>query len=391
MDEHMATILVVDDVAENIDILNNLLRPRYRIKAARSGPQALQVLEKFPDIDMVLLDVMMPEMDGYEVIRRLKADPRTREIPVIFITARGEAADETLGFELGAADYITKPISPPVVKARIATHLALREQRQNLERRVEEETSKRLEQERRLMRHSRLAAMGEMMSAITHQWNQPLNVISTTSANIHFSALAGKIEEEKLFKFLDVIDASVRFMSQTMLDFKGYFRPDKERKRFSVAEEAGTIVSMLAPLMRGNNIRIELDIDAGVDGYGVPSEFKQVVLNLLGNARDAILERAAGEPGLEGRIVLKGRREGALSRFEISDNGSGIPGEILEQIFDDYFTTKREQGTGIGLTMSKMIVEEQMGGTISARNGAEEGAVFVLEFAADAQDRSGAQ
>ena len=132
MSSEQSTILIVDDVAENIDILHNLLRERYKVKAARSGEQALKIARQEPRPDMVLLDIMMPEMDGYEVIKVLKADEGTREIPVIFISAKGETGDETLGFSLGAADYITKPVSPPIVLARVQTHLTLHMQRQKL-------------------------------------------------------------------------------------------------------------------------------------------------------------------------------------------------------------------------------------------------------------------
>ena len=381
MSSEQSTILIVDDVAENIDILHNLLRERYKVKAARSGEQALKIARQEPRPDMVLLDIMMPEMDGYEVIKVLKADEGTREIPVIFISAKGETGDETLGFSLGAADYITKPVSPPIVLARVQTHLALHEKRQMLERRVEKETAKRLEQEKLLLRQSRLAAMGEMMSAITHQWNQPLSVISTASASLHISALMDGIEQEELLHELEVIDQSIRFMSQTMSDFKNYFRPDKIRRHFAVADEAAAIVSMLSPVMKSSNITVDMQIAPEVTGYGVPSEFKQVLLNLLGNAKDAIREKRSGEKTLQGRITLKGVRKGETCLLEISDNGIGIPEAMIGHIFDDYFTTKEEKGTGIGLSMSKMIIEEQMHGTIRAIDS-KEGATFILEFPA---------
>lgn len=135
------TILVVDDTPDNIQLLDGLLRPHYRIRAALNGAKALEIAARSPQPDLILLDVMMPEMDGYAVCRHLKANPATREIPVIFVTARSETADETLGFELGAADYLTKPVSPPVVLARVKTHLALHHQNRELERKVKERTA----------------------------------------------------------------------------------------------------------------------------------------------------------------------------------------------------------------------------------------------------------
>ncbi|QYJ85704.1 two-component system response regulator [Shewanella mesophila] len=141
-----ATILVVDDTPENIDILVGILGGDYKVKVAIDGPKALALANKSAP-DLILLDVMMPGMNGYEVCQRLKQDPLTSHIPVIFVTALAEVADETQGFELGAVDYITKPVSAPVVKARVKTHLALYDQKRLLEEEVKSRT-KELEETR---------------------------------------------------------------------------------------------------------------------------------------------------------------------------------------------------------------------------------------------------
>ena len=120
-------MLVVDDTPQNIKLMAELLRDDYKVLVANKGERALQLAAAESRPDLILLDVMMPEMDGYEVIRRLKSDPVTREIPVIFLTAKNEIDDETLGLSLGAVDYITKPISPPIVLARLKTHLIVKE------------------------------------------------------------------------------------------------------------------------------------------------------------------------------------------------------------------------------------------------------------------------
>lgn len=146
------TVLVVDDTPANIKVLMETLKDDYRIVAAVNGERALQLAASDPNPDIILLDVMMPEMDGYEVCAKLKADAKTRDIPIIFVTAMSDTQDETKGLELGAVDYITKPISPPVVSARVKNHLELRQAReilknQNLilEQRVEERTREVLE------------------------------------------------------------------------------------------------------------------------------------------------------------------------------------------------------------------------------------------------------
>ena len=134
------TILVVDDTPENIDVLSGVLRSEFKVKAALNGERALKIAFAEEKPDMILLDIMMPEMDGYEVCRQLKANPATSSIPVIFITAKNQEEDEKKGLELGAVDYITKPINPSIVKARIYTHLALYDQNRELERKVKERT-----------------------------------------------------------------------------------------------------------------------------------------------------------------------------------------------------------------------------------------------------------
>ena len=120
------TVLVVDDSPDGLQILNEVLKRRYDVRLARSGEQALQAAQQKPQPDAILLDIMMPGMDGYEVCSRLKANDATRDIPVIFITAKTDIEDAQRGFDLGGADYITKPILPPVVLARISTHIGLK-------------------------------------------------------------------------------------------------------------------------------------------------------------------------------------------------------------------------------------------------------------------------
>lgn len=134
------SILIVDDIPDNIDVLNGILHDDYQIKVAINGERALKIASGENPPDLILLDVMMPGMDGYEVCRRLKDNIATRDIPVIFVTAKSEVEDETEGFALGAVDYITKPVSPPLVKARVKTHLALYDQNRALELKVRERT-----------------------------------------------------------------------------------------------------------------------------------------------------------------------------------------------------------------------------------------------------------
>ncbi|MCA1246287.1 two-component system response regulator [Massilia sp. MS-15] len=158
------TILIVDDTPDNIMLLSRLLKDKYQTKVATNGSTALQVAAATPDLDLVLLDVMMPGMDGYETCRALKGNPATADIPVIFLTAKNQVEDEAMGLAAGAVDYLAKPISPPILFARVATHLTLRAARrqlevhnQDLERMVQQRTAQLL-----LMQEALILAMAAM-------------------------------------------------------------------------------------------------------------------------------------------------------------------------------------------------------------------------------------
>ena len=143
------TVLVVDDAPENIHVINDILSPLYDVKIALNGEKALAIAQSRGTIDLVLLDIIMPEMDGYEVCRQLKSNPLTWNIPVLFVTAKGEVTDETTGFAVGGSDYIKKPVSPSILLARVRTHLALHDHSRNLEMKVEQRTGELRESEER--------------------------------------------------------------------------------------------------------------------------------------------------------------------------------------------------------------------------------------------------
>jgi putative two-component system response regulator len=164
------TLLVVDDTPGNIAVMCGILGADYTIKIANSGQLALKIVASQPP-DLILLDVMMPDMDGYEVCRQIKENEAIRHIPIIFVTARGEVEDETLGFELGAADYIVKPVSPPIVHARVRAHLALSDQRQYLQQLVAERTRE-LEHSNRQLEKTHLSMLQQLGRAADYRDNE---------------------------------------------------------------------------------------------------------------------------------------------------------------------------------------------------------------------------
>ncbi len=158
------TVLVVDDTPINLEVLSGILQPEYHVKAALNGQQALKIADSDPPPDMILLDIMMPGMDGYAVCRKLKSNPETEKIPVIFVTAKAEIEDETKGLEMGAVDYIIKPVSPPIVMVRVRTQLALYDQNRELEHKVQQRTAE--------LHQSRLEIIHRLGRAAEYKDNQ---------------------------------------------------------------------------------------------------------------------------------------------------------------------------------------------------------------------------
>ncbi|MBJ6799346.1 sensor histidine kinase [Geomonas propionica] len=230
-------------------------------------------------------------------------------------------------------------------------------------------------QEQLLTQQSRQAALGEMVGNIAHQWRQPLNALGLLVQQPLLFHELGQLDREFLQEHVAKSMAIVKHMSQTIDDFRNFFRPDKEKLRFKVADEVAKVLSLVDGSLQalGISLKVLQEGDPVVEGY--PNEFAQVLLNILVNARDAIAERAVAVPSVEVRIAEQGGR----AVLTITDNAGGIPEEIMERIFDPYFTTKGPQtGTGVGLFMSKTIIEKNMGGALTACN-VDQGAQFRIE------------
>jgi PAS domain S-box-containing protein len=274
----------------------------------------------------------------------------------------------------------------------------LEELNQNLEVQVEQETRLRLEKECLLVQQSRLAAMGEMIGAIAHQWRQPLNSVAAVVQDLGDAQAFGVLDKAYLNRGIEAAMSQINFMSKTIDDFRNFFRPEKEKRVFDVKQAAAEVLKMLSPQLTAHRISCRItctvhgmtftDFSAPIRScgemqlLGYENEMKQVYLNLVANAKDAILERreqANAQPEEQGQIALEFARQGEKILIRVLDNGAGIPKGVLDRVFEPYFTTKEQgRGTGIGLYMSKMIVEGNMGGRISARN-VDDGAEFTIE------------
>lgn len=257
----------------------------------------------------------------------------------------------------------------------------LRVLNESLELRVQEELSKNRHKDLLLIRQSRLAAMGEMITNIAHQWRQPLNALAITIQDIKYAYDENELNEAYIGKTIKDSMKFINYMSHTIDDFRTFFKPDKQKERFSALGACELAVHVIADALKNSFIEFEVECeDKEMYLIGYPHEFSQVILNLLSNSKDALIEHRCVEP----RIALKISKEGDNIQITVKDNGGGIKAEILDRAFDPYFTTKEQgKGMGLGLYMSKMIIEQHMNGKIYAYNDID-GACFVLELTATA-------
>jgi signal transduction histidine kinase len=229
------------------------------------------------------------------------------------------------------------------------------------------------EREQTLMQQSRLAAMGEMLGNISHQWRQPLNV-GLILQNVQMTYAREMLTKESLDKAVSRARELIAHMSQTIDDFRNYLSPEKVKSTFDVTAVVERAVSILGESLQGVQLHLDKP-DAPVLVEGYRNEYAQVLINILMNARDVLRDRKIGEP----TVLVKVERQGARSVVTIADNAGGIAMEIIDKVFDPYFTTKGpDKGTGIGLFMSKAIIERNMDGSLTVRNTSE-GAEFRIE------------
>jgi PAS domain S-box-containing protein len=233
-----------------------------------------------------------------------------------------------------------------------------------LELRVSQEVKKNLKHELLLIQQSRLAAMGEMIGNIAHQWRQPLNALGLLLFNIKDAYQFNSLDADYLDQAVEGGSRMVQKMSTTISDFSNFFRPNKESSVFSALVQIREAATLMESSFQSSNISIHIDAPNDIMMLGFPNEYSQVLLNLLSNAKDAILARKSTLAGRVDIFLAEIDGEGCVS---VRDNGGGIPEAILDKIFDPYFTTK-EKGSGIGLYMSKMIIERNMNGRITVKN-----------------------
>ncbi len=252
----------------------------------------------------------------------------------------------------------------------------LNEMLDNLEDRIKDEIRKRVQKEQLLIQQSKLATMGEMIGNIAHQWRQPLSEIGSILMNLEARYEHRELNDDEFYKTINECNIILSHMSNTISDFQNFFKPSKKKRQFSLQEACKSASFIISSSLRHNNIEFKINTDKDVKVYGYSREFSQTILNILSNAKDVLIARKIKNPFI--KLAIKTGKYYALVKIE--DNGGGINERIKDRIYEPYFTTKHAKaGTGIGLYMSKVIIEENMNGFIYFKN-TKDGALFVIKL-----------
>lgn len=377
-----AKVLVVDDQPENIRILMQALQGQYRLSVARSGQDALRVIASSSLPDLILLDIEMPDMDGYEVCRRLKAQQEYRGIPIIFITSRTEVEDETRGFEIGGVDYIPKPISPPVVRVRVKNQLDLIEANRALR-----------ETQASLVQAEKLAALGSLVAGMAHEINTPVGIAYTSATHLETRArdfadqiATGQLKRSLLENFVStVLESSVllkdnsRRAASLVQSFKAIDinRISGDIRHIRLGEYLEQLLAQhrQSALLASRKVMVdcpaEVEVTCDVGALGL------VVGNLMDNVEDhAYPCDPEGSMEIRGRLLSGGEVE-----ISVIDQGRGVEAAELGKLFDPFFTTARGAGhIGLGLHVAFNAVNQALNGRIYVDSRKGEGTRVTLLF-----------
>jgi signal transduction histidine kinase len=378
-----ATLLVADDEPDMLRFLKSQLAQHYEVIEAVDGQQAVEKASQFiPDI--ILLDMMMPEKDGLQACREIRAYAPTHSIPVILLTARADEETKLAALEVGASDFLAKPFSTTELHVRIRNLVASHGFQRSLSKqnRTLESTIEQLKDtETQLVQTEKLASLGRLSAGIIHEINNPLNFATTglyalrNKGKLMPPEARGEYEE-----ILQDVEEGIKRVQNIVSDLRTFTHPGVERRdQVEVAEIVGAALRFLSGEWR-DKVRIEKKLAERQTIWADRNKLVQVLVNLLQNSLDA-LEHKQFSDG-EATIWIEGRLEGGNSLIVIRDNGLGIDAEHLDKIFDPFFTTKDVgKGMGLGLSICYRIVREY-DGRISVKTERGRFCEFTLEFPA---------
>ena len=352
------TVLVVDDTPKNLQVVGNLLKKHYQVDVATHSKQALEKISKRPP-DLILLDIMMPEMDGYEVCRCLRDNTQTQDIPIIFLTAKTEIEDLVKGFALGAVDYVTKPFITEELLARVKTHLELRQSRQEISR--------------------LLSDRNQLIHVLCHDMATPINIIKCASDMF----LKDMLETDQYAEMVQCANEQCQqivelIRSMMALEDKGLLLT-----AIDLNDAVRESVSMLQSQLQSKGIAFSQQL--GEDLW-ITAERTSLIHSVINN----LLTNAVKFTDEGGQIELRTYTTDQGIAFSCRDNGIGMPRRILDSLFDVNGKTHRpgtagEQGTGFGMPLVKRFVEAY-GGWMSvssqerSETASQSGTTICIEF-----------
>ncbi|MBV6625053.1 MAG: hybrid sensor histidine kinase/response regulator [Rivularia sp. (in: Bacteria)] len=396
-------ILIIDDKIDNLEILLDVMQMHgHEVLVADSGESALNKLKNSLPA-LILLDVMMPSMDGFEVCRRLKSDDRTKDIPVIFMTALTNTADKIKGFKLGAVDYITKPFQQEEVLARVNVQLKLQDLNQQLQK-----------SQFQLMQAEKISSLGQLVAGIAHEVKNPVSFIAGNLEHtenytqelvdllkLYQKYLQNTPEEinhkidaidldfllEDLPKMIASMNVGIERISDIMQSLRNFSRKDATVKKYAdIHQGIDTTLMILSHRLKANEIHPRIEVIKEYDDLPqiecFPGQLNQVFMNLLANAIDVFEDKAQEDESFIPQINISTELiNNNKVKIVISDNGYGMSEEVRNNLFSTFFTTKPEgKGTGLGLSISYKIITETHGGTLECLSCEGKGTRFVIQI-----------
>jgi len=261
-------------------------------------------------------------------------------------------------------------------QTRLDEFLQLTEHNKELEKRVEEEVKKNREKDKLMFQQAKLASMGEMLGNIAHQWRQPLMEISSLFLPIEAKLQMNiPIENHELQDTILKLNEISKYMSDTIDDFRNFFSKDKEKIQFQLLEQINSTINIISGSLKSHDIKLDIIIQKNPTMIGYKNEYSQVLINIINNARDVLIQRKVKNPQI--KITIFEKDEQIISL--IQDNAGGINIEPIEKIFEPFFTNEKTNGSGIGLFMSKLIIENNMDGELKVQNK-DAGALFTIKI-----------